>query len=59
MSGCRPSSLSHPHAPIADSMTTTSWLIMFLITGIIWGGFIFLASIALRREAAKEEPEEP
>ena len=39
-------------------MTTTSWMIMLLVAGFIWGGFLFLLSLALRREASKGGREE-
>lgn len=41
-------------------MTTASWLTLGLIASFVWGGFLFLLVLALRREAAKEEhPSDP
>ena len=36
-------------------MTPTSWFTFALITGFVWGGFLFLLTLALRRESRKEE----
>ena len=36
-------------------MTLTSWLTFIVVAGIVWGGFIFLLSLALRKEAGKED----
>lgn len=36
-------------------MTSLSWLTLILITSIVWGGFLFLLTLALRREAGKKE----
>lgn len=36
-------------------MTGLSWITLILITGFVWGGFAFLLTLALRREAGKKE----
>lgn len=33
-------------------MTTTAWITMIVICGIVWGGFGFLLTRALRSEGA-------
>ena len=34
-------------------MQTSSWITMVVITGIVWGGTVFLVTKALRAEAGK------
>ena len=36
-------------------MTTTAWLTMIVICGIVWGGFGLLLTRALRSEGQKGE----
>ena len=36
-------------------MTVASWITLIVVAGIVWGGFAFLLSLALRREAAKQD----
>lgn len=40
-------------------MTTAAWVTFALIAGFVWGGFLVLIALALRKERAKgeEEPE--
>jgi hypothetical protein len=35
-------------------MQTSSWITMLLIMGLVWGGFGYLLSLALRKEKGKE-----
>jgi hypothetical protein len=35
-------------------MPLSTWLTLLLVPGIVWGGFIFLLRLALRKEAGKE-----
>ena len=35
-------------------MTPSTYLTLLLVPGIVWGGFIFLLTLALRKEAGKE-----
>ena len=36
-------------------MTLASWITLIVITGTVWGGFLFLLAKALRKEAGKED----
>jgi hypothetical protein len=35
-------------------MSPSTYLTMLLVPGIVWGGFIFLLTLALRKEAGKK-----
>jgi threonine/homoserine/homoserine lactone efflux protein len=43
-----------PHRqPSGDSVTTTAIITFVLIAGFVWGGFAYLAWLAMRKEKAK------
>lgn len=39
--------------PSGDSVTTTAVITFVLIAGFVWGGFAYLAWLAMRKEKAK------
>lgn len=38
-------------------MSGLAWVVMAVICGTVWGGFVCLLAFALRRESAKNEGE--
>lgn len=38
-------------------MTPAAWITLIAIGGFVWGGFLLLASIAMRKERAKRSEE--
>ena len=38
-------------------MSIAGWVTMVLICGIVWGGFAFLLTLALKAEARKSDAE--
>lgn len=40
-------------------MSSTALITFVLIAGFVWGGFVFFASLAVRKERAKLGSEEP
>ncbi len=36
-------------------MTAATWITMLLVTGFVWGGFLFVLSTAVRKEGEKSE----
>jgi hypothetical protein len=34
-------------------MTIASWVTLIVVTGVVWGGFLFLLTLALRKESGK------
>ena len=36
-------------------MQTSSWVTMLVIMAIVWGGFAFLLTLALRKERVKQD----
>jgi uncharacterized membrane protein len=36
-------------------MTTTGWVTMIVVMGVVWGGFLSLLFTALRKERGKTE----
>lgn len=34
-------------------MTPAAWITLFVVTGFVWGGFLLLVAIALRKEHTK------
>ena len=39
---------------IGAGMQTSSWITMVVIMGIVWGGFIWLLTTAMRAESRKD-----
>ena len=35
-------------------MTIASWVTLIVVTGVVWGGFLFLLALALRKESGKD-----
>lgn len=35
-------------------MQPSTWITMIAVLGIVWGGFVFLLVLALRRESRKD-----
>lgn len=36
-------------------MTTATWITMLLVLGFVWGGFLWVLRLAVRKEAEKGE----
>jgi hypothetical protein len=48
------------HSSFRDStMTMSSWLTLLVVAGFVWGGFLFLLTLALRSEAGKGDGAPP
>lgn len=37
-------------------MTGAAWLTMLVVGGFVWGGFVTLVTLALKKERQKSEP---
>lgn len=40
-------------------MTTAAWITFAVIVGFVWGGFLTLVVVAMRKERGKDDEEEP
>ncbi len=40
-------------------MTTAAWITFAVIAGFVWGGFLVLVVVAMRKERDKVDEEEP
>lgn len=40
-------------------MTTAAWITFAVIAGFVWGGFLTLVVVAMRKERGKVDEEEP
>lgn len=43
----------YPNLLPSHAMTAATWITMFLVLGFIWGGFLWVLRMAVRKEAEK------